>query len=424
LSLPSRQGSERDSIAVDRPDRSCILTINGGSSSLKFALFDASPTDNDRYDRLASGRIERIGLADPQATVIGPDGEKRETWPVTAPDLGAAAQVAIDWLDKRVGTKAIAGVGHRVVHGGPRYFRPEPITAELIAELRHICPLDVEHLPAEIDLIERFGRLLPGLTQVACFDTGFHHDMPRVAQIVPISRRFEAAGVRRYGFHGLSYTYLIEELERREGEERAAGRVILAHLGSGASLAAVAARKCVDTTMGLTPASGVVMSKRTGDLDPGLPWFLAQTAGTTPEQFHALVNHESGLLGVSETSPDLRDLLERQHHDIRAAEAVALFVYQVKKSVGALAAALGGLDTLVFSGGIGENSPEARARICAGLSFLGVTLDPDRNHAGADVISTDRSNTRVRIIRTDEESVIARDVARLLADTAARELKD
>jgi acetate kinase len=419
LSDPSREGSEYDSIAFDRPDRSCILTVNGGSSSLKFAIFDESSARANRPDRLVKGRIERIGLADARAIVFGPDGQQRETWPVSAADLGAAAEVFIEWLEKHFGCKALCGVGHRVVHGGPRYHRPEPITAELIAELRRICPLDVEHLPAEIELIERFQRLLPGLPQVACFDTSFHHDMPRVAQIVAIPRRYEAAGVRRYGFHGLSYAYLMEELERLAGTPAASGRVILAHLGSGASLAAVHAMKCVDTTMGLTPASGVIMSTRTGDIDPALPWFLAQCAGTSPEQFHTLANHESGLLGVSETSPDLRDLLARQDHDFRAAEAVALFFYHVKKAIGALAAALGGLDILVFSGGIGENSSEARARICAGLEFLRIALDPERNRAGESVITVDGSQAQVRVIRTDEESMIARDVARLLAKVGA-----
>ncbi len=410
-----RGGSEDDSIVSNRLDRSCILTINGGSSSLKFALFDGKSIPANSPERLLTGRIERIGLPDARASVSGPDGSVWENWPVSASDLGAAAEVLIDWLAKHVGCKAIAGVGHRIVHGGPHYYSPTTITAELIGELRRICPLDVDHLPAEIALIERFQRLLPELPQVACFDTGFHHDMPRVAQIVPIPRRYEAGGVRRYGFHGLSYAYLIEELERLVGSKAAAGRVILAHLGSGVSLAAVSEMKCVDTTMGLTPASGVVMATRTGDIDPGLPWFLAQTSGTTPEQFHSVVNHESGLLGVSETSPDLRDLLVRQDQDIRAAEAVSLFFYQARKAIGALAAALGGLDILVFSGGIGENSTEARARICEGLDFIGIILDTIRNQAAEPLISADGAPAQVRVIRTDEESMIARAVARLLA---------
>lgn len=403
-----------------RLERSCILTINGGSSSLKFAIFDGKATAANSPSRLLAGRIERVGLPDSRVVVCGPEGEVWDTWPASVPDLMAAAQTLIDWLAKNIGNETLLGVGHRVVHGGPRYHRPELITAELIAELRRISPLDVDHLPAEIALIERFQRLLPDLPQVACFDTGFHRDMPRVAQIVPIPRRYEAAGIRRYGFHGLSYTYLMEELERLVGRDAATGRVILAHLGSGASLAAVHERKCVDTTMGLTPASGVVMATRTGDIDPGLPGFLAQTSGTSAEEFHSLVNHESGLLGVSETSPDLRDLLMRQDQDIRAAEAVAVFFYHAKKAIGALAAALGGLDMLVFSGGIGENSHEARAGICAGLEFLGISLDPMRNQAGEPVITADGSHTQVRIIRTDEESMIARDVARLLGTASGR----
>jgi acetate kinase len=401
--------------AINRPARSCILTVNGGSSSLKFAVFDHQQAQAGSPERLIAGKIERIGLPDARVTLSGSDGKVQETSQVSAPDLGASAEVLITVLDKHVGCEALVGVGHRVVHGGPRYHRPEPITAEVIAELRRLSPLDIDHLPGEIALIERFQRLRPGLFQVACFDTSFHHDMPRVARIVPIPRRYEAAGVRRYGFHGLSYAYLIEELARVAGPEAALGRVILAHLGSGASLAAVRQGKSVDTTMGLTPASGIVMATRTGDLDPGLPFFLGECSGTTTDQFHALVNHESGLLGVSETSPDLRDLLAQEVRDVRAAEAVALFFYQARKAIGALAAALGGLDILVFSGGIGENSPEARARICEALGFLGITLDQDRNHANEPVISAGDARTLVRVIRTDEESMIARGVASLLA---------
>ena len=329
---PSSIPSEDDMTAINRPPRSCILTVNGGSSSLKFAVFDHGQRHAGSPQCVMAGKIERIGLPDARLTVSGPDGKAIETSNVDVSDLGTSAEVLVALLDKHIGCEALAGVGHRVVHGGPHYHRPEPITAEVITELKRISPLDIDHLPGEIALIERFQRLRPGLFQVACFDTGFHHDMPRVAQIVPIPRRYEAAGVRRYGFHGLSYAYLMEELSRVAGADAAAGRVILAHLGSGASLAAVHHSKSVDTTMGLTPAAGIVMATRTGDLDPGLPFFLAQSSGTTTEQFHSLVNHESGLLGVSETSPDLRDLLARQEHDVRAAEAVALFFYQARES--------------------------------------------------------------------------------------------
>jgi acetate kinase len=412
---PSSNPIKDDMTPINRPPRSCILTVNGGSSSLKFAVFDHGQAHAGSPQREMAGKIERIGLPDARLTVSGPDGKAMETTTVDVSDLGASAEVLVALLDKHIGCEALAGVGHRVVHGGPRYHRTEPITAEVIAELRRLSPLDIDHLPGEIALIERFQRLRPGLLQVACFDTSFHHDMPRVAQIVPIPRRYEAAGVRRYGFHGLSYAYLIEELTRVAGPKAAAGRIILAHLGSGASLAAVRHGKSVDTTMGLTPASGIVMATRTGDLDPGLPFFLAESSGTTTEQFHYLVNHESGLLGVSETSPDLRDLLAREQHDVRAADAVSLFFYQARKAIGSLAAALAGLDILVFSGGIGENSPEARARICEGLEFLGITLDQAHNQANEPVISAGDSLTDVRVIRTDEESMIARGVASLLA---------
>jgi acetate kinase len=390
-------------------DRSCILTINGGSSSLKFALFAMA----ERPARLLSGRIERIGMPSSRLVIADADGS-REDGPVEAPDQAAAVGLLIRRLGELAGPKNLAVVGHRVVHGGNRFHSPELVTPGILEELRKIVPYDPDHLPGEIGAIEAFLRLDPQLPQVACFDTSFHHDLPRVAQIVPIPRRFEAAGVRRYGFHGLSYAYLMEELARVDGPQAARGRVILAHLGSGASLAAVRDGRCVETTMGPTPASGLVMGTRCGDLDPGLVRFLIRSGGLTLDQFHDLVNRESGLLGVSETSPDLRDLLSRQDVDVRAAEAVALFCYRAKTGLGAMAAALGGLDTLVFAGGIGENSPEARRRICDGLEFLGIALDQRRNGADAPLISTEDARVAVRVIRTDEESIIAGAAAKFI----------
>jgi acetate kinase len=418
---PSHISCEDLAIVTHPPGGSCILTVNGGSSSLKFAIFERDASGLSQRQRPWSGSIERIGLSDARATVIGP-AEARETWPVTSRDLGQAAGVLIDWLEKRGLERKIAAVGHRIVHGGPRFHRAEKITPELVAELHKLIPLDVDHLPGEIAVIECFERRLPSVPQIACFDTGFHHDMPRVAQIVPVPRRFEAEGVRRYGFHGLSYAYLMEELARAPGAP-ASGRVILAHLGSGASLAAVSAGRSIDTTMGFTPASGLMMGTRTGDLDPGLPWFLCHSTGMTVQEFHSLVNHQSGLLGVSETSSDLRDLLAREDTDIRAAEALALFVYQAKKGIGALTTALGGLDVLVFSGGIGENSPVARARICEGLEFLGIAIDQTRNQAGAPLISLDHARAQVRVIRTDEEWMIARAAAGFPAEPATGTLQ-
>jgi acetate kinase len=240
--------------------------------------------------------------------------------------------------------------------------------------------------------------------------------MPRVAKLLPIPRRYDAKGVQRYGFHGLSYAYLMQELARIGDPAATKGRVILAHLGNGASMAAVLDGKSIDTSMGFTPTAGLVMSTRTGDLDPGVAPYLARTEQMTSEQFYEMANHKSGLLGVSETSSDMRDLLAHEANDARAAEAVALFCYQARKWVGAFAAALGGLDTLVFAGGIGENAPIVRARICEGLGFLGIALSESRNSESAAVISTDESRVAVRVIRTDEDLMIARSVRSVLGE--------
>ena len=318
----------------------------------------------------------------------------------------------IDWLEKQIDFKSVKGVGHRVVHG-MKHTEPEIVTKKLLDELRRISPNDPDHLPREIELIETVRQRHPKLPQMACFDTAFHQTMPRVAKLLPIPRRFDAKGIQRYGFHGLSYAYLMEELARLGDPAATKGRVILAHLGNGASLAAVRDGKSIDTSMGFTPTAGLVMSTRSGDLDPGLAPYLARTEEMTTRQFYEMVNHKSGLLGVSETSSDMRDLLEqKQSRDLRAAEAVALFCYQAKKWIGAYAAALGGLDTLVFAGGIGENAPIVRERICEGLDFLGIELDRSRNAKTAAVISKNSSRVTVRVIRTDEELMIARSVLR------------
>jgi acetate kinase len=295
-----------------------------------------------------------------------------------------------------------------------KHTEPELVTQELLDELYRISPNDPDHLPREIELIETFRQRHPKLPQLACFDTAFHQTMPRVAKILPIPRRFDAKGVQRYGFHGLSYAYLMEELARLGDPAATTGRVILAHLGNGASLAAVRDGKSIDTSMGFTPTAGLVMSTRAGDLDPGLAPYLARTEQITTKQFYEMVNHESGLLGVSETSSDMRDLLAHEAGDVRAAEAVALFCYQAKKWIGSFAAALGGLDTLVFAGGIGENAPLVRARICDGLGFLGIELNEMRNAETEGVISAADSRVTVRVIHTDEERMIAKTVCRVL----------
>jgi acetate kinase len=270
-----------------------------------------------------------------------------------------------------------------------KHTEPELVTPELLAELHRISPYDPDHLPREIELIEAFRQRHPKLPQLACFDTAFHQTMPRVAKLLPIPRRFDAKGIQRYGFHGLSDAYLMEELARLGDPAATKGRVILAHLGNGASLAAVRDGKSIDTSMGFTPTAGLVMSTRSGDLDPGLAPYLARTEKMTTPQFYKMVNHESGLLGISETSSDMRDLLDHEKRDVRAAEAVAL-----------------------FAGGIGENASPIRSRICEGLHFLGIELNESRNAKCEAVISADTSRVTVRVIRTDEELMIARSVLR------------
>ena len=395
-------------------EKPSVLTINGGSSSIKFALYHTGePLQRGLY-----GKVDRIGLSGTNLTFNDPTKKQQESRKLAAADHKSAANFLIDWLEEQKSFGSVQAVGHRVVHG-MKHTAPELVTQELLDELHRISPNDPDHLPREIELIETFRQRHPKLPQVACFDTAFHQTMPRVAKLLPIPRRFDAKGIQRYGFHGLSYAYLMEELARLGDPAATAGRVILAHLGNGASLAAVRDGKSIDTSMGFTPTAGLVMSTRSGDLDPGLAPYLARTEQMTTNQFYKMVNHESGLLGVSETSSDMRDLLDHETQDVRAAEAIALFCYQAKKWIGCFAAALGGLDTLVFAGGIGENAPLVRARICEGLSLLGIELNESRNAETAGVISTDPSRVTVRVIRTDEELMIARSVLRSCPAVAA-----
>jgi acetate kinase len=386
----------------------CVLTINGGSSSIRFAVYEAGTTLARRLD----GKIDRIGLSGTSLLVSDAAGTPLVPRRLRAADHSTAVGVLLDWLESQAAFPSVKAVGHRVVHGMAR-SEPDRITPTLLRELHRATPYAPDHLPREIQLIEAFCRRHPALPQVACFDTAFHRTMPRVARVLPIPRRYTARGVERYGFHGLSYAYLMEELGRLD-PRGAKGCVILAHLGNGASLAAVRGGKSIDTSMGFTPAAGLVMSTRAGDLDPGMAYYLSRTERMTPARFHRMVNHESGLRGVSGTSSDLRDLCAREAVDVRAAEAVDLFCYQARKWIGAFAAALGGLDTLVFAAGIGENAPLIRERICDGLGFLGVEIDRRRNATNAALISPDAGRVKVRVIRTDEELMIARSTIRVL----------
>jgi acetate kinase len=400
---------------VTNPDTT-VLALNGGSSSIKFALFSAS----DIQQRRLHGKIERIGAAGTTLTASFAADAKPVTENVPTGDFAAASKVLIDFLARHGILESVAVIGHRIVHG-LRHSAPERITAELLADLRTVTGYDPEHLPAEIQLIEKMRLRCPALPQVACFDTDFHRTMPRVATQLPLPRHYEAQGVRRYGFHGLSYAYLMEQLAQLQDPAARSGRVILAHLGSGASLAAVRDGACVDTTMGFTPSAGVPMSTRCGDMDPGLLSFFGSQEHMTISRLQRLLNHESGLLGVSETSADVRDLLKAEGSDVRAQEAVALFCQEIRKRIGAFAAVLGGLDTLVFAGGIGENAPLIRERVCVNLEFLGVRIAPRLNRANAAVISPSKSRVTVRVIRTDEESMIARIAQRITRKAGGEE---
>jgi acetate kinase len=386
-----------------------VLTINGGSSSIKFALYHI----DGPLERILYGKIDRIGLKGTNMDFNNLTKKKKGNIMIEISDHKLVVNFLIDWLEKQIDFSLISGVGHRVVFG-MKHTDPELITGELLNELHSIIPYDSDHLPAEIELIEVFRQRYPNMKQVACFDTAFHRTMPRVAKLLPIPRRFDKIGIQRYGFHGLSYAYLIEELVRVAGKRVGKGRVILAHLGNGASLAAVHKGKSVDTSMGFTPAGGMIMGTRPGDLDPGVAWYMMKSENLTPEQFNNLINHESGLLGISETSSDMRDLLAKESDDIRAAEAVKLFCYQAKKWIGAFAAALGGLDTLVFAGGIGENCPIVRSRICEGLEFLGIGLDEKQNRKNAPIISKEKKSVAVHVIHTDEEWMIAKTVNEII----------
>jgi acetate kinase len=386
-----------------------LLTINTGSSSLKAALYEIA--DGER--RELAVQAARIGHDDGTITITAADGrtildERRDL-----PDHAAALAAFFAWLREERPDLTIDAVGHRIVHGGSDYREPRFVTGEMVAALRDLVSLDPEHLPQAIAAIEAFGRDHPAIPQVACFDTAFHRRMPAVAQTYGLPRSFTDAGVIRYGFHGLSYEYILGAL-RAADAAAAGGRLIIGHLGNGSSMAAVREGVGIETTMGFTPTGGLVMGTRTGDLDPGVLIHLLQSEGLDAAGLSDLVNQRSGLLGVSGTSGDMRDLLDRAASDPHAAEAVELYCYTAKKFVGALAAVLGGLDTLIFTGGVGEHAAPVRARICDGLAFLGITLDPDRNAAGAPIISRDDSPATVRVIPTDEALMIARHTARLV----------
>jgi acetate kinase len=385
-----------------------VLTINSGSSSLKAASYEMG----EKEALILAVEIDRVGISGSRMRITDAHGTTSLDQKSDLPDHSAALQAFFTWFEQHDSYQGLDGVGHRIVHGG-HHREPQLITPDLMTALEELVPIDPDHLPQAISGIRFVSRSYPALQQVACFDTAFHRQMPRVAQMYALPGHFYDEGLLRYGFHGLSYEYIMQELCTLD-RGLVNGRVIVAHLGNGASMAAIQGGKSIDTTMGFTPTEGLVMGTRSGDIDPGALLFLIEERRMTPQAVNRLINKKSGLLGVSGTSEDMQDLLERESTDPRAAEAVQLFCYRAKKYLGAYAAVLGGLDILVFTGGIGEHAAPIRERVCSGLEFLGIKIDAGRNRANAPVISSDDSRVAVRVVKTDEDLMIARHTVKLI----------
>jgi acetate kinase len=392
-------------------ERQRILTMNRGSATLKSTLYEVGV----RNEMVLAISVAYSGGASARLKITDANGTTLLDSSVKGTDSNAALETMFAWLDKRQYLSGLKAAGHRLVHGGARYTEPQRITPKFLTALKKLVPLDPDHLPAAIRGIQFVAKKFPKLAQVACFDTAFHSSLPIVAKMYALPRRFYDDGVRRYGFHGLSFEYIVGELRRLDAK-LAAGRVIVAHLGSGASMVALQDGKSVDTSMGFMPLEGLVMSARSGDVDPGLLLYLFAEKKMSAKAAGALLNKQSGLLGVSGTTGDMRELQEKSKQDAHAAEAIDLFCYRAKKYIGAYAAALGGLDALVFTGGIGEHAPAIRERICSGLDFLGIHLDTGQNATNAPVISASDSRVNVRVIQTNEDLMIVRHVITVLGE--------
>jgi acetate kinase len=384
-----------------------ILALNVGSSTLKFGLFPFVEGD----DALLHGVLEHSGPTTGQLRITDSTGQSESRQLVVTRDSATAE--LLHYLEGDSHFAKIQAVGHRLVHGGSKLRNPVIIDSNVRALLEDVIPLAPDHLPAELRAIDEVSRFASSIVQVACFDTAFHSEMPRVARLFGLPKRLSDSGVVRYGFHGLSYEYVTEEL-REHGELQP--RTIVAHLGNGASIAALRDGISIDTSMGMTPSGGLVMSTRSGDLDPGVILYLLRSCGFSVGDLDNATSRSGGLLGISETSSDVRDLLAASRTDARAGDAIEVFCYQARKFIGAYAAVLGGIDALVFTGGIGEHSPDARWQICEQLEFLGVRIDPALNRSNAPIISIAQSSAVVRIVKTREDVMIAKRVRETLVD--------
>jgi acetate kinase len=393
-----------------------ILVINIGSSSIKFAVYRMDSMEADEGLILA-GKLDQVGLDAGELLVRDPQKNIVIQKSVELSSHQAALTVLLDWLESTRRLHLVRAVGHRVVYGGRELNKPHRVSPDLLETLKTFIPRDPDHLAHEIQAIEFIQRLHPKFVQVACFDSAFHSGKPRVAQLYGLPQALSEQGILRYGFHGLSYEYIVQELAGQAGEVDLPQKVVVAHLGSGASLAAIRNGKSMDTSMGFTATSGIPMSTRSGDIDPGVLLYLLQEKHYSSSQVNELLTKKSGLLGLSDLSSNMQTLLDHEHDNTSAAEAIAVFCYQTKKYIGAYAASLGGLDMLVFTGGIGENASPIRRKVCEGLEFLGVRINDAANNSNAAVISESNSPVTVQVIRTNEELIVARHTRDMLTGT-------
>jgi acetate kinase len=385
-------------------DETVVLALNSGSSSLKVALYLLRGKSEER---LAQGAAEGLGNKDGRVWL-----RKRKQSVFDESRGFADASQAADYLLsvlEREGLPAPSVVGHRIVHGGPRLRSHQRITPEVLRELEEAVPFAPLHLPPALDVVRHALQRFPDVAHIACFDTVFHHTLPEYAARLPLPQEFWERGLRRYGFHGLSCESIVHALG-----DQLASRTVIAHLGNGCSVTAVRDGASVETTMGLTPTGGVIMGTRSGDLDPGVILHLARVENYSAEQLDSLLNHKAGLLGISGETSDMRRLLEMANENPRASLAVEMFCYQLRKAIGAMAAVLGGLELLVFSGGIGERAAPVRRQICSGLKYLGIALDDAANQGNESTISSAKSQCRVAVIESDEDLQIARHCRRLI----------
>jgi acetate kinase len=392
------------------------LVLNAGSSSLKFCVFGRAEVEGWRLE--SRGQIEGIGTS-PRISAKNAGGEALISQKPDAEvrDSRDALNALAVWLRSQYGSRRVVGVGHRVVHGGEKFTGPTVVTPQVLADLYRLVPLAPLHQPHNLAAIEAVWEKLPGVPQVACFDTSFHRTQPILARLIPLPRAICGAEVQRYGFHGLSYEYISTMLPEA-APEIARKRLIVAHLGSGASLCAMKEGKSVDSSLGFTALDGLCMGTRPGSIDPGVILYLFQGLGLSAAEVETILYKKSGLQGISGISNDMRDLLRSSEPEARL--AVDYFVYRAAREIGGLAAVLGGIDGLVFTAGIGENSPEIRARICESSAWLGVELDAQANAGNRATISTPQSKVSVRVIPTNEELIIARHTGLLLGLTEAR----